>query len=453
MRALLQRVTGASVEADRQVIGSIDRGLVTLLGVAAGDGPDDVRYLADKILHLRIFEDEHGKFQHSLLDTGGGCLLVSQFTLLANTRRGRRPDFLGAAAPEVAAPMVKDVAERLRAGGVSVVEGPVRRADGGPARERRPGDDPPRLARAHMKGRGTATTGPLEPLVEEFLERLRVEDGSSALTISAYRRDLSRLAGFLRTRRRTLETARPDDLVAHLDALRRLGRSPRTLARGLAAVRGLYRFGRRAGMLRENPAALLETPRLPRRLPRALSKPDATALVESPGDRDPRAWRDRAMLELLYGSGLRASELVGLRPADVDLQAQFLVCRGKRDRQRMVPIGDAARRALATYLERARPRLVRGADPGVLFVNARGRALGRQGLWRIVRARARGAGLRGGFPHALRHSFASHLLEGGADLRSVQALLGHADIGTTEIYTHLPTDAVRRLYRTFHPRA
>jgi D-tyrosyl-tRNA(Tyr) deacylase len=123
MRALLQRVTGASVEADRQVIGSIDRGLVTLLGVAAGDGADDVRYLADKILHLRIFEDEQGKFQHSLLDTGGGCLLVSQFTLLANTRRGRRPDFLGAAAPETAAPLVTEVAERLRGGGVPVVEG------------------------------------------------------------------------------------------------------------------------------------------------------------------------------------------------------------------------------------------------------------------------------------------------------------------------------------------
>ena len=123
MRALLQRVTGASVEADRQVIGSIDRGLVTLLGVAAGDGPNDVRYLADKILHLRIFEDEQGKFQHSLLDAGGGCLLVSQFTLLANTRRGRRPDFLSAAAPEAAAPLVKEVAERLRGGGVPVVEG------------------------------------------------------------------------------------------------------------------------------------------------------------------------------------------------------------------------------------------------------------------------------------------------------------------------------------------
>jgi integrase/recombinase XerD len=292
-----------------------------------------------------------------------------------------------------------------------------------------------------------------EPLVDEFLERLRVEDGSSALTIAAYRRDLARLAGFLRTRRRTFETARPDDLVAHLETLRRGGRGPRTLARGLAAIRGLYRFGRSAGRLREDPTALLDTPRLPRRLPRALSRSDATALVESPRDESPRACRDRAMLELLYGSGLRASELVGLRPGDLDLPAQLLVCRGKRDRQRLVPIGDAARRALTEYLERARPRLVRCADPGVLFVNTHGRALGRQGLWRIVRGRAREAGLRGGFPHALRHSFASHLLEGGADLRSVQALLGHADIGTTEIYTHLPTDAVRRLYRRFHPRA
>jgi len=302
-----------------------------------------------------------------------------------------------------------------------------------------------------MKGGAAASTAP--PLVDEFLERLRVEDGSSPLTIAAYRRDLRRLVEFLRARRRTLETARPDDLVAHLEALRRNGLGPRSLARGLAAMRGLYKFGRSANLVRENPAALLETPRLPRRLPRALSKRDATALVESPGEQSLLARRDRAMLELLYGSGLRASELVGLRPADVDLQAQILVCRGKRDRQRLVPIGDAARRAVTEYLERARSRLVRGADPGVLFVNSRGRRMDRQALWRIVRTRARAAGLRGGFPHALRHSFASHLLEGGADLRSVQALLGHADIGTTEIYTHLPTDAVRRLYRTFHPRA
>jgi len=293
----------------------------------------------------------------------------------------------------------------------------------------------------------------LPGLVDEFLERLRVEEGASPLTVSAYRRDLCRLATFLASRRRTLETARPGDLVAYLEALRAAGLSPRSLARTLAAIRGVYRFARAAGRLRNDPAGLLETPRLPRRLPRALSKANAQALVEAAGGDGPRPLRDRALLELLYGSGLRASELVGLRPGDLDLHAQFLVCRGKGDRQRLVPVGGEARRALAAYLERGRPPLIRGTDPGTVFVNRRGGALSRQGLWTIVQSYARRVGLGRAFPHALRHSFASHLLEGGADLRSVQALLGHADIGTTEIYTHLPTEAVRRMYRKFHPRA
>jgi len=293
----------------------------------------------------------------------------------------------------------------------------------------------------------------LPSLAAEFVESLRVEAGASPLTGEAYQRDLRRLAAFLAGRRRTLGTARPEDLVAHLEALRARGLGPRSLARQLAAVRGLYRFARAAGRRRDDPTLLLETPRLPRRLPRALSAEDARALVESATGAAPRRSRDRVILELLYGSGLRASEVVGLRPGDLDLHAQFLVCRGKGDRQRLVPVGAAARRALVDYLERARPALRRGEDPGTLLLNHRGRPLTRQGLWRIVRGYAARLGLRRGFPHALRHSFASHLLEGGADLRSVQALLGHADIGTTEIYTHLPGDAVRRMYRKFHPRA
>src|SRR5262249_59610033 len=160
---------------------------------------------------------------------------------------------------------------------------------------------------AGMKGSAAPTT--TAPLVDEFLERLRVEDGSSALTIAAYRRDLARLVRFLRTRRRTLETARPDDLIAHLEALRRDGLGPRSLARNLSAMRGLYRFGRRSARLRDNPAALLETPRLPRRLPRALSKGDAAALVDSPRDESPVAWRDRAMPAPLYAPALRAPPL------------------------------------------------------------------------------------------------------------------------------------------------
>ncbi len=290
-------------------------------------------------------------------------------------------------------------------------------------------------------------------VVDEFLQRLRVEGGASPLTVTAYRRDLRRLAAFLVARRRTLPTARPSDLRAHLDALHASGLGPRTLARQIAAIRGLYRFARASGRRADDPAALLDSPRLPRRLPRALSRADAQALIEAAGGDTPPALRDRALLELLYGSGLRASELVGLRPEDLDLHGQFLVCRGKRSRQRLVPVGVKARRALQAYLERGRPALVRNGDPGRLFVNQRSRPLSRQGLWLLVRAYARRAGVRRAFPHALRHSFASHLLEGGADLRSVQALLGHADIGTTEIYTHLPTDAVRRMYRRFHPRA
>jgi integrase/recombinase XerD len=290
-------------------------------------------------------------------------------------------------------------------------------------------------------------------LIGEFLDRLRVEDGVSPLTVEKYRGDLTRLSEALSREGRSLETARAADLVDHLEAVRRAGRSARTLARKLAAIRGLYRFAREIDRTREDPAGLIETPRLPRRLPRALSRADARAVVEGVGGTGLVAVRDRAIMEILYGSGLRASELVGLRPGDVDLQAQFLVCRGKGDRQRLVPIGGEARKTLGDYLVQARPHLVKDRDPGTLFVGRAGRALTRQGLWAMVRTRARATGVRHAFPHALRHSFASHLLEGGADLRSVQALLGHADIGTTEIYTHLPTDAVRRLYRRFHPRA
>lgn len=290
-------------------------------------------------------------------------------------------------------------------------------------------------------------------LVDEFLQTLRVEAGASPLTVSAYRRDLRRLAAFLVPRRRILETARPADLSAHLDALHQAGLGPRSLARKVAAIRGFYRHARAAGRVAHDSATLLETPRLPRRLPRALSRADAQALVEAAHGTRPLELRDRALLELLYGSGLRASEIVGLRLGDLDLHAQFLVCRGKGERQRLVPVGGKARRALAAYLEGARPKLAGDAEPGTVFLNHRGRPLSRQGLWAIVRSYARRVGLRRAFPHALRHSFASHLLEGGADLRSVQALLGHADIGTTEIYTHLPSEAVRRMYRRYHPRA
>ena len=292
----------------------------------------------------------------------------------------------------------------------------------------------------------------MEPL-DEFLRALQVEGGASPHTVSAYRRDLERLAAFLGPRRRRLETARPTDLAAHLSALQARGLGARSLGRHLSAIRRFYRFAVREGRVRQDPSELLEAPRRPRRLPRTLSRDDVQRLVESPRPDTAGGLRDRAMLELLYGSGLRVSELIGLRPGDLDLRAGFLVSTGKGNRQRLVPLGAEAGRWLVRYLEEGRPLLLRGADPGRLFLNRRGRPLSRQAVWRMIRAAAARLGLRRAFPHALRHSFASHLLEGGADLRSVQAMLGHADISTTEIYTHLPGEAQREMYLRFHPRA
>lgn len=292
----------------------------------------------------------------------------------------------------------------------------------------------------------------MEPM-GELLRTLQVEAGASPHTVSAYRRDLEGLAVFLASRRRTLETARPSDLAAHLAALQAAGLGARSLARHLSAIRRFYRFAVREGWIRQDPSELLEAPRPPRRLPRALSREEATRLVEAPAPASAVGLRNRTMLELLYGSGLRVSELIGLRPGDLDLRAGFLVSTGKGSRQRLVPLGAEASRWLTRYLEEARPRLLRAADPGRLFLNRRGRPLSRQAVWRMVRAEAQRLGVRRASPHALRHSFASHLLEGGADLRSVQAMLGHADISTTQVYTHVSRARVIAQYLEHHPRA
>jgi integrase/recombinase XerD len=226
------------------------------------------------------------------------------------------------------------------------------------------------------------------------------------------------------------------------------------VARHLSAVRGFYRHLLRVGDVRRDPTEHLDAPRLPRRLPRALS-PDVTVrLVEAPDTRRPAGVRDRAILELLYATGMRASECMGLRLEDLNLGAGYAVCTGKGARQRLVPVGAEALAWVRRYLRDVRPRAARRRDCGRLFLNPSGGPLSRQSLWTLVRRAAATAGLaRRVSPHVLRHSFASHLLQGGADLRSVQAMLGHADISTTQIYTHLPSSALTRMYRQFHPRA
>jgi integrase/recombinase XerD len=243
-------------------------------------------------------------------------------------------------------------------------------------------------------------------------------------------------------------------VTEYLSSLRRRGLAARSAGRRLSAIRGLYRFLVEAGGLARDPTEHVERPRATRRLPRTLSVDDVAALVESPDTTRPDGLRDRAMLELLYATGMRASELTALRLDDVNVPAGYVVCTGKGSRQRLVPVGAQALSWLRFYLGTARPALVRRADPRTVFLNPRGRPLSRQAVWGILTRAARRAGLRVSVsPHMLRHCFASHLLERGADLRSVQAMLGHADISTTQIYTHLPSAAVRDMYRRFHPRA
>jgi len=219
-------------------------------------------------------------------------------------------------------------------------------------------------------------------------------------------------------------------------------------------VRGLYRFLLGSGGIRRDPTEHLEAPRPPRRLPRTLSVEDAAALVEAPDISVPEGLRDRALLELMYASGLRASECLTLRLEDLNQAAGYVMATGKGSRQRLVPVGGQALRWVQRYIATSRSGFVKRGDPGCLFLNRYGQPLSRQGLWAMIKRAARRAGIRASVsPHTLRHSFASHLLERGADLRSVQAMLGHADISTTQIYTHLPSAAVRAMYRKFHPRA
>ncbi len=296
-----------------------------------------------------------------------------------------------------------------------------------------------------------------ERALDEFLAALSAERNASRHTLDAYRRDVRDFLRVLGPRRRALDAARPDDVLAWMERQRRAGRKPATIARRLAALRGLYGHLVREGAVADNPTEHLEQPRRSRPLPRTLSREAAAALVEAPDVGTLLGVRDRALLELLYACGLRATEALSLTVTDVNRRAGYVQCSGKGRKERLVPVGGEALAWLERYLGEARPRLAaarRASASPLLFAGPRGRPLTRQSLWLIVTRAARRAGLRQHVsPHTLRHCFASHLLEGGADLRAVQTMLGHADISTTQIYTHLPSAAIRRMYDNFHPRA
>ncbi len=290
---------------------------------------------------------------------------------------------------------------------------------------------------------------------EDYLSYLRYERRLSDQTIDAYAYDLQGWLSWLAARgRRELEGISREDLEGFMTAEGDRGLSGRTLARRLSCVRGFHGYLRRRRGGEADPTEGMEPPRRGRALPRALSVEEAGRLMESPQGNDPLALRDRAVLELMYGSGLRVSEVLTLEAGALRLGERYVRVVGKGDKERAVPLTEASAAAMREYLDRARAGLVRRRDPGFVFLNRRGGKLSRMGLWRMLGRRAAAAGLPGDFhPHMLRHSFATHLLEGGADLRVVQELLGHVSVTTTEIYTHVDRGYLREEHRRFHPRS
>ena len=294
----------------------------------------------------------------------------------------------------------------------------------------------------------------IESLVLDFLAYLELERGLSRNTLEAYRSDLFQLGEFLDRRALLATSASHGDLAAFLSELQV---APSTLARKVACLRSFYHHLRREGIIEHDPTADLRGPRKPRRLPRVLTREQVARLLEQPRGTEPLALRDRALLESMYACGLRASEAVGLELADVDLEEGLLRARGKGSKERIVPIGRQALAALHAYLRSSRPQLIdlsHAQPPAQLFLNSRGAGLTRQGLYKIIQGHARSAGLAERMsPHTLRHSFATHLLAGGCDLRSLQEMLGHADLATTQVYTHLSADRLKDAYFSAHPRA
>jgi integrase/recombinase XerD len=290
--------------------------------------------------------------------------------------------------------------------------------------------------------------------IDAYLDHLRVERRLARLTIESYSRDLVALARFAEAGGLTVEQLSRQDLEAFVRTLMSSGLSPRSTARAVACVRGLYRFLVLDRRLDASPADDLRAPRAWPALPRFLSLDEVDRLLDAPDVTTPRGLRDRAMIELLYATGLRVSELVGLRAADLNLEAGYLTCTGKGDKQRIVPMGDQAVQWVQRYIREARPALLGRRTAPRLFVNARGGGLSRVGFWKLLRAQGVKAGLpRGLSPHVLRHSFATHLLDRGADLRAIQMMLGHADLSTTQVYTHVLDARMRTIYEKFHPRS
>jgi integrase/recombinase XerD len=292
-------------------------------------------------------------------------------------------------------------------------------------------------------------------LIDAYLTHLRVERRLADHTLESYSRDLQRLGAYASARATPLLGLDRRALEQFVADMMSEGLSPRSVARSVAAVRGFYRYVVLAQHLEANPADDLRAPRAWPALPKFLAVEEVEKLIQQPDVAAPRGLRDRALIEVLYATGMRVSELIHLRASDLNLEAGYLLCTGKGSKQRIVPIGEEATRWLTKYIREARPALVGKQSSPWLFVNAkRGNSLSRVGFWKILKGYGRKAGLaRTLSPHVLRHSFATHLLEHGADLRAIQMMLGHSDLSTTQIYTHVLESRLRAVYDRFHPRA
>jgi integrase/recombinase XerD len=294
----------------------------------------------------------------------------------------------------------------------------------------------------------------MEHQLESFLHYATVEKGLSENTVAAYERDLRLFCKFLKERKLTLEGVKREDILTWMMILRQNGRADTTISRQQASIRAFFQFLVKNDILMRDPSAHLETPRKKQKLPKVLSMSDVERLLEVPKPNNRFGKRDKAMLELLYATGLRVSELVSLTMDDVHVQMGFIKCLGKGSKERIIPLGKVAADAIERYIQSGRRELDKTRSATALFLNHHGKSLSRQGFWKTLKKYAREAGIDKEItPHTLRHSFATHLLENGADLRAVQEMLGHADISTTQIYTHVNKTRLKDVYAKSHPRA
>ncbi len=292
-----------------------------------------------------------------------------------------------------------------------------------------------------------------EEALKVFRGFLSVEKGLASNTVLSYSRDIRKLFRFFQKEKIQWNKAKEDDMVKFIHHQSRAGLSARSSARLISTLKSFYKFLVSDGILKKNPVVNLSAPKTWFVLPQFLTLKEVEALLSQPDEKGVRGLRDKAMLELLYATGLRVSELVVLKPKDLNMEDGFLICRGKGNKERIVPLGNSAARAIQKYLNEARPKLVKQPNES-LFLTQQGKAFTRQGFWKLLKSYAQKAGLEVKIsPHTLRHSFATHLLERGADLRSVQLMLGHSQITTTQIYTHVSRERLRRVYEKFHPRA